>query len=197
MLSSRRRQARGTTRRRWLEGRTRPSVESQDPASCLFCVCRPPWPCPRRVLVSAQPQQPDARRLGDLVGRRQQGVAAQGFEGAGQALGLALQVTGDRVTARRRGARVCACNEGGCQVAFFTRLQPDLVEVGVAQAAKQAGGRGLGDIGHAGQLGGRVGQHVVGPVEQQGRQFPLARGKLLQMLLDGQCQAGGHGRVGN
>ena len=94
---------------------------------------------------------------------------------------------------RRQGGRHPG-REGRRQVALLSRLQPYLVEIRITQAAKQPRCRGLGDIGHGRQLGSRVGQQVVSAIQQQGSQFALAGGKLLQTLVDCQCQTGGHGR---
>jgi len=145
-----------------------------------------------QALVSAHAQQPQPRRLGQQVGGRQQGVAAQRFEGARQAVALAAQVRGDGVPAGRTGANRLGAVEGRRQVALFTGLQAHLVEVGITQALEQPGCRGLGHARHAGQLGGRVGQQVVGAVEQQLGQLAFALRQLLEALLDRQGQAGGH-----
>jgi hypothetical protein len=141
-----------------------------------------------KTLLRAHAQHPDARCSSDQLRRLAHLVGAHFLESLGQVPEFELQMRADRPPQRhlfRLGDRIVV---GLGAIALLAGLQLDLVEVGIAEMLEEARRRRLRHAGHFRNLGSRMGQDVVLPVEHQLGEFLFAAGQPRIPFLNAQDQ---------
>ena len=117
--------------------------------------------------LGTEADDPYALGGGEPFGDAGKHIGAQFLEGPGQVRHLDLEMDRNGRGAFGRLGRHRHLVDRPGAVALLAGLQPDIVEVGIAEVAEEARGGRLGNAGEAGELGRGEGQDLVRAVEEE------------------------------